>query len=263
MELCALSSGSRGNATLIRDGNNALLVDNGLSLSALIGRMESRDIDPRDVKGILVTHEHIDHIKGIFSFAKKFDTPIFLSEYIADGIIERAESGGLDIREIDETGFSFAGFDIEPFRVPHDALYTVGYRVSKGKESVGVATDIGVMTDNILKSLSPCNLVMLESNHDTDMLMNGRYPYKLKIRIRSDKGHLSNNECADTLLKLRERGVKKFILAHLSEDNNSPEIAFDAVKSVFDSERLVEGKDYITHVASQHTASKIVSCKEQ
>lgn len=263
MELCALSSGSRGNATLIRDGNNALLIDNGLSLSTLIGRMESRDIDPRDVKGILVTHEHTDHIKGIFSFAKKFDTPIYLSEYIADSITERGESVGLNIMEIDETGFSFSGFDIEPFRVPHDALYTVGYRISKGKESVGVATDIGVMTDNILKNLSQCNLVMLESNHDKDMLMGGRYPYVLKMRIKSNKGHLSNDECADTLLKLRESGVKKFVLAHLSEDNNSPEIAFDTVKRLFDGEKLVEGKDYITHVASQHTAGKIISCKEQ
>ncbi len=261
MELCALSSGSRGNATLIKDGEDALIIDNGLSVNTLVERMEERDLTPSSVKAILVTHEHTDHIKGIFGFARRFNTPIFISEYISAGITERAECAGLDVRTINEAGFSFAGFDIEPFRVPHDALYTVGYRISKGRESVGVATDVGVMTDNIVKHLSSCDLVMLESNHDTDMLMQGRYPYMLKMRIRSDKGHLSNGECADTLLKLRESGVRKFMLAHLSEDNNSPEVAFDAVKSVFDKEKLIEGRDYITHVASQHTASKIISCK--
>ena len=245
MELCALSSGSRGNATLIKDGEDALIIDNGLSVNTLVERMEERDLTPSSVKAILVTHEHTDHIKGIFGFARRFNTPIFISEYIGAGITERAECAGLDVRTINEAGFSFAGFDIEPFRVPHDALYTVGYRISKGRESVGVATDVGVMTDNIVKHLSSCDLVMLESNHDTDMLMQGRYPYMLKMRIRSDKGHLSNGECADTLLKLRESGVRKFMLAHLSEDNNSPEVAFDAVKSVFDKEKLIEGRDYI------------------
>jgi len=261
MELCALSSGSRGNATLIKDGEDALIIDNGLSVNTLVERMEERDLTPSSVKAILVTHEHTDHIKGIFGFARRFNTPIFISEYIGAGITERGECAGLDVRTINEAGFSFAGFDIEPFRDPHDALYTVGYRISKGRESVGVATDVGVMTDNIVKHLSSCDLVILESNHDTDMLMQGRYPYMLKMRIRSDKGHLSNGECADTLLKLRESGVRKFMLAHLSEDNNSPEVAFDAVKSVFDKEKLIEGRDYITHVASQHTASKIISCK--
>ena len=216
MELCALSSGSRGNATLIKDGEDALIIDNGLSVNTLVERMEERDLTPSSVKAILVTHEHTDHIKGIFGFARRFNTPIFISEYIGAGITERAECAGLDVRTINEAGFSFAGFDIEPFRVPHDALYTVGYRISKGRESVGVATDVGVMTDNIVKHLSSCDLVMLESNHDTDMLMQGRYPYMLKMRIRSDKGHLSNGECADTLLKLRESGVRKFMLAHLS-----------------------------------------------
>ena len=179
MELCALSSGSRGNATLIKDGEDALIIDNGLSVNTLVERMEERDLTPSSVKAILVTHEHTDHIKGIFGFARRFNTPIFISEYIGAGITERAECAGLDVRTINEAGFSFAGFDIEPFRVPHDALYTVGYRISKGRESVGVATDVGVMTDNIVKHLSSCDLVMLESNHDTDMLMQGRYPYML------------------------------------------------------------------------------------
>ena len=261
MKICTLSSGSKGNATFVHDGTKALLVDNGLTLAMLKDRLEARDLDISDIKAILVTHEHIDHIKGVATVARALKVPVYAPEACIDAIIAKSGKRSIDIHPISECGNDIAGLEVEAFRVPHDAIYTVGYTICDGDSKVGIATDLGTVNESIFSHLASCNTVLLEANHDREMLLSGSYPFALKKRIDSVNGHLSNEHSAKTIVRLFERGVNKFILGHLSEDNNSPEIAFDRVATEFEDKRLIMGADYTLDVAMQRTAGKIITVK--
>ena len=261
MKICALSSGSKGNATIVESEGKALLVDDGITMKLLRERLGARDMSLNDIDAILITHEHSDHIKGVATLAHHLNIPVYAPEACIDTIISKSQGKAIDIRPISETGNEICGLDVESFRVPHDAIYTVGYTIADGRERVGISTDLGEVTPSALRHLSTCNVVMLESNHDRDMLLGGSYPYPLKMRIDSTNGHLSNDSSATAIASLYEKGVTRFVLAHLSEDNNTPEIAFDRVCREFERERLVMGYDYTLDIASAYSATKIINCK--
>lgn len=225
-ELCALYSGSTGNSYFIGSKTNGILVDIGRSAKQTTNILNRCSIDPLAISGILITHEHTDHVNGLRVFASRYHIPVFSSA----GTLGALESmgilnGSFPAYTIEDT-LQLAGMEISAFRTPHDCAESYGYRIrtADGK-IVTVATDLGYITPEIEENLLGADLTVLESNHDIGMLRTGPYPYSLKRRILSDCGHLSNVACAEMLPTLFERGTKRFVLAHLSRENNTPDIA--------------------------------------
>lgn len=225
-ELCALYSGSTGNSYFIGSKTAGILVDIGRSARQTTNILKRCGVDPLAITGILITHEHSDHINGLRVFASRHNIPVFASK----GTLEALESmkilnGSFPAYTIDGT-LKLGDLEINAFRTPHDCAESYGYRIQTADNKVvTVATDIGYVTPEIEENLKGSDFAVVESNHDIGMLQTGPYPYSLKRRILSDCGHLSNTACAQLLPTLFESGTKRFMLAHLSRENNTPEIA--------------------------------------
>ncbi|MCX5871684.1 MAG: MBL fold metallo-hydrolase [Deltaproteobacteria bacterium] len=225
IKITPLASGSSGNSFLIRNRDASILIDAGLSGKQIVERLDNVGMDPGSLKGILVSHAHVDHVKGVGVLSRKFKIPVFINNKTFK-VAEKA-LGKLHRRETFETGraFDFAGFRIHPFSVPHDCADPVGFRISNGSASLGIATDLGVATGLVANLLTGLNAVVLESNHDPVMLRDGPYPWELKQRIRSRLGHLSNEQSAELLERIVSDELRVIILAHMSETNNTEELA--------------------------------------
>lgn len=223
----SLVSGSSGNSTFVSDGKTNILIDCGMSGKALEKSLESIGERACEISALLVTHEHIDHIKGAGIISRKYNIPI----YATAGTHSAMEIGKIrdENRLIADGEFEIGSIGIKPFPIPHDAAQPVGYNLFAGGEKLSVATDIGHMTDEILDSILRSDRVLLEANHDVEMLKLGAYPYPLKQRILGDNGHLSNDTAAETALKLAENGTRSIMLGHLSNENNYPQIAYNTV----------------------------------
>ena len=235
LTLCALASGSRGNAIYLAAGRNALLIDAGLSGREIERRLQRQHLDPHDLKAILVTHEHSDHIRGVGILARRFDLPVYMTAptyQAAQGVI-----GHLPACHYFQPGtdFSLADFHIHPFALSHDAADPVGFTFSCNGSRIGMATDLGVVTGLVEERLKCCDLLLIEANHDTAMLAAGPYPWHLKQRIRSRSGHLSNVETGELLRKLAHPKLRQIILGHLSDANNSPQMAHQTVQRALSS----------------------------
>ncbi|MBQ5991577.1 MAG: MBL fold metallo-hydrolase [Clostridia bacterium] len=236
MKLCPLCSGSSGNATYIEAGNARLLIDAGLSCKRITELLERVGVDARTLSAILITHEHIDHVRGVNILSKKYDIPVYANAdtwSVLKAPLRDVAAKNVCVFESDRD-FYLAGARILPFSVPHDAVHCVGFTVSAQGHKVGVCTDLGHVDARILSILSGCDLLLFEANHDVDMLMAGSYPYLLKKRILSGNGHMNNDDCGRALVKLHETGVKNVILGHLSQENNYPALAMIAVRSVLE-----------------------------
>ena len=236
MKLCPLCSGSSGNATYIEAGNARLLIDAGLSCKRITELLERVGVDPRTLSAILITHEHIDHVRGVNILSKKYDIPVYANAdtwSVLKAPLRDVAAKNVCVFESDRD-FYLAGARILPFSVPHDAVHCVGFTVSAQGHKVGVCTNLGHVDARILSILSGCDLLLFEANHDVDMLMAGSYPYLLKKRILSGNGHMNNDDCGRALVKLHETGVKNVILGHLSQENNYPALAMIAVRSVLE-----------------------------
>lgn len=233
-----LYSGSSGNSTLISDGKTTLLIDAGKSARSLCAALTSVGSGIDKIDAIFITHEHSDHVSALEILAKKHRIPIHITEGSAKKFDRQPDSPVHSSMVRHDTCFceKVGDITVSSFRTPHDSNMSVGYRIEledeDGKHVLGVATDIGYVTEDIRNGLCGCEAVVLESNHDIDMLDEGPYPYYLKQRIRSNKGHLSNRDSACFAGQLATGGTKGFILAHLSRENNHPDIAFDEINSV-------------------------------
>lgn len=258
-EICTLASGSKGNCTYIKSGNTSIVIDEGLTVKELSVRAATRGIDLADVSAVLVTHEHTDHVKGVNQFSKEFGAKVYMPLTCFETMRSRGETV-LNYEHVDgfETGFDIGDIRVEPFRLPHDARYTVGYRLSDGKNDIAIATDLGFVSDHTLSRLCGCKAVIVESNHDKLMLEKGRYPYPLKVRIASKNGHLSNADSAAIASQLVAGGAERILLAHLSEDNNTPELAFEATKEQLDKHGIREGTDVVLDIAYQYRPSEMI-----
>lgn len=249
VKIFPLYSGSGGNCTLVQSDNANLLVDVGLGCRATLSALKMYNLSLSDITAIVVTHEHSDHIGGISSFVSHSPVPVYAPVAIADLVAKRATycdvSGIADATEI-------ADLRIERYECSHDAAACYGYRFSDGTNSVATVTDTGCVTTGLVDFLAPCDRIQLESNHDVDMLKSGPYPYPLKRRILSDFGHLSNDQATQVLSDLVGSNVKSVILAHLSEHNNTAELAFNNVVNMYADKGLVEGRDISVYVAKQH-----------
>lgn len=230
MKITPLASGSSGNSFLVQANGSALLVDAGLSGKRMVERLETVGMDPCALAGILISHGHSDHIKGAGVLSRKFKLPVLMNRGTCG--VATTGLGKLHRLEVFETGriFQFAGFRIHPFSVPHDCVDPVGFRISVGTARLGIATDLGAATGLVQTVLAGLQVLILESNHDPEMLRDGPYPWELKQRVRSRLGHLSNQESAKLLQRVVSDELKAVILAHMSETNNRIDLALDCAR---------------------------------
>lgn len=248
LSIAPLFSGSKGNCILVGTEGTKVLVDAGHSCAKIEAELGKTGASFGEVKGILVTHEHSDHIAGVGAVSRKYDIPVYANEETWHEIaLKQGEFASRNIRVIDEDDFYIGELCVQPFEVSHDAVHPFGYSVSHAGKKVCVLTDLGWASDNVLEHARGANIVLLESNHDVKKLQNGPYPYPLKQRILSPHGHLSNDAAAEAALKLAFSGVRGILLGHLSEQNNEYELARDTVCAYLEKNGVVVGR----HVAVQ------------
>lgn len=248
MRFSSIGSGSAGNGLVVEQTSTRLLLDCGFGLRDAEQRLARIHLTPDQLTGILITHEHEDHAGGVFKLAKKYRIPVWLTHGTLKMIDKLLPSEPLDLRIIDShSTFNINEIEITPFPVPHDAREPVQYVFSNGDKKLGVLTDTGCATPHIQAMLSRCHGLVLECNHDIDMLMNGSYPQSLKQRVSGRLGHLDNSTAAGILSNLDNSQLKHIVAAHLSEKNNKPELVIDALSGVLNCQR-----DWI-EIASQET----------
>jgi phosphoribosyl 1,2-cyclic phosphodiesterase len=222
MRFASLGSGSEGNALLVEVGQTRVLIDCGFAVRDTVARLARLGVAPESISAILVTHEHSDHIGGVAAFATRFRTPVWLTfgtlAMVGDRFSQLDAVYGFDSHD----AFCIGSIDVRPFPVPHDAREPVQFVVGDGEHRLGVLTDIGMTTRHVEASLSGCDALVLECNHDVEMLAGGDYPWSLKQRISSRVGHLENDASAALLAALDNSRLKHVIAAHLSQQNNTP-----------------------------------------
>lgn len=222
MRIIILASGSGGNCCYVGEGRRGILIDTGISRRRILTGLKSFNIDPAGIAGIFITHEHADHMRGLEMLCKYEKYPVYASAGTIDRLSGRLPKA--DFRSLFlETRVN--GFGIYALPIPHDAEEPLGFAIEYNSCRLLVATDMGYVTGRVLNEISRCNGLIFESNHDTEMLINGPYPEDLKRRILSRWGHLSNTQCAAALKEAAGSGLKFVVLAHLSKENNLPEIA--------------------------------------
>lgn len=249
--LCPLFSGSRGNSIYIESNNSGILIDAGRSAKQIEKCLFENNIDIKNIRGIFLTHEHSDHVSAVRVLASRYNIKVFASSGTMNAI-EKAGilNGKFPFEIINSSGIEFFDMFIKPFRTPHDSLESTGYIVetSDNKKAV-IATDIGYMSESVKESILGADVVVIESNHDVKMLENGPYPYFLKKRILSNIGHLSNESCADMLPFFVQNGTTKFMLAHLSQENNMPDLAYQTAICNLTTHKMKENIDFSLDVA--------------
>jgi phosphoribosyl 1,2-cyclic phosphodiesterase len=231
MRFAVLGSGSGGNSTVVECDGKYLLVDAGLSAKQLTLRLEKLGVDPEELTGILITHEHGDHVRGLDVFLSKWQVPVLASIMTGRVVQENLRHRAKWVSFESGQNFSWEGFDFTTFGLPHDAVEPVGYVIGKGERRVGVATDLGHVDAQVLKALRGVEGLVLEANYEWKMLeADTKRPFSTKQRISSQHGHLSNDQASDLIAQLAPEGLKRVILGHLSSDCNCPKVAVECVR---------------------------------
>ncbi|GHU99424.1 MBL fold metallo-hydrolase [Clostridia bacterium] len=254
LSICSIASGSRGNCILVKGADTALLIDVGVPLEYLVKALESLNISPAQIDGVLITHEHGDHTNGLPAFCRRFPAPVYVYEQAAAGVKKRLRKETFDFRCVvfSDGDFFIKGLGVSPIVLPHDVPCT-GYSIWDREEKISVVTDLGTMPTRVLQSVADSGVLMIESNHDPDLLRaSSKYPPVLKRRILSSHGHLSNADCAEAVVRLYAAGrLKRVILAHLSLENNYPDLALSTLRAAFQRAGLrIEGLE--VSVAEQY-----------
>ena len=264
MRLCSIASGSSGNCIYVGSENAHLLVDAGISGKRITQGLNSLELTGEDIDGILITHEHSDHIQGLGVIARKYHIPIYATGGTVDAMSRMKSLGRMpegilhEIREDDP--FEIKDMTINPFTIPHDAAQPVGYRLECGTQAVGIATDLGKYNDYIIGHLQNLDALLLEANHDIRMLQVGKYPYYLKQRILGDRGHLSNENAGRLLCRLLHDNLKAVFLGHLSRENNYEELAYETVCSeVTLGDNPYKSRDFRIQVAKRDCISDVIT----
>ncbi len=250
----SLLSSSSGNATFVTDDHISILIDCGASGSYIETCLARLGKSGSDLSGIFLTHAHSDHIASAGILSRKFDLPLYATEgTFAHGArqigVIKEENKRVIVPGED---IVFDGFIVHAFTIPHDAEGSVSYTVADRESKFGIATDSGHVSEEILANLTGCDTVIVESNHDVDMLQNGPYPYPLKRRILGENGHLSNALCGNLCVKLARTGTKAFWLGHLSDHNNLPELAYACVKQALSENGFSVGGDVALNVIPKY-----------
>lgn len=265
MYFCPLYSGSSGNALFAQYGSTRLLIDAGKSGRMINDALNFIGVDPKTLNGLLITHEHSDHIAGAGILSRRYDLPIYATEGTWLGMEKKLgeiKPGLRRVIRLDED-FYIGDMGIEPFSTPHDAMEPVGFRLWGGQLSISTATDLGHFPKRILERIAGSNLVLLESNHDPDMVYaNEHYSERLKSRILGNRGHLSNQACAQALLQLVNTGVHDIILGHLSGENNRPDLALHTSEAAAELEGIRLGEDLCIDLAWRDRVGSVYTIGE-
>lgn len=262
LKISTLASGSSGNSIYIESPEQKILIDAGLSGKEINRRLEEIGRQVEEIDFILVTHEHSDHLHGVGVLARRCDIPI----YATGGTWAKAEPkiGSIKARqqkEIKKEEFVVGDCKIRPFAINHDAQEPVGYTIKSSSAQIAVATDMGEITSEVKEEVTGSDLVVLESNHDLEMLKIGPYPWHLKKRVMGEEGHLSNDDAAAFAVELAQNSVQRILLAHLSQDNNVPELAFLTIKNMLVAAGIELGSDLELSFAHQDEVSPLYTIK--
>ena len=255
LNVFTLASSSKGNAVWIKNGSDEILIDAGISMKRICTALSSLGSDLSNIKAIFVTHEHLDHVSALPVISKKYGIPIHIAERSGHELLSCVKYAPVQPNMVMHTPvFSeqVGSLSVTSFVTPHDSVCSVGFVVRTEEHSMALATDMGHITNDVENSLLGVENVILESNHDRNMLLCGSYPYELKRRILSDSGHLSNDDAAAFCGKLAASGTKRILLAHLSPENNLPEIALAC------SAEAVDGTETSVAVASMSMPTELV-----
>ena len=251
---CSLYSGSSGNCFFVQSETTNLIIDAGVSLKKISTALEEIDVNAEKINGILVTHDHIDHTRGLANLSNKYNIPVYANlktwKAISD-IANKIPEENKKIFNISES-FSIGDIKILPFRTPHDAADPCGFNLYNSGKKISIATDIGYVSEELLNNLKNSSSILLEANYDPELLKYSKYPYLLKQRIASNTGHLSNYSAVKTLVELYDSGLKNALLIHLSKENNFPELVYETAKS-----ETIDCKNLSIDVAPRDKPSKL------
>ena len=257
LTLTTLASGSSGNCALLSDGETHVLIDAGISCRRICTALRGLGVEPADLAGVLITHEHTDHIAGVATLTKQLRVPVYTSPGTGRQLCYRIAALEDLLRPVSPgTAFSLGGLDIETFPTLHDAAEPMGFAVSSGGRKAAVVTDLGYVTPEVLKGIRGADLLVCEANHDVEWLQSGPYPYYLKARILGDRGHLSNEAGAELAWTAVEGGARTVVLAHLSHENNTPQRAHEVVRALLERRGAAVGRDVILEVAPRSEAGR-------
>lgn len=257
---CTLFSGSSGNVVYLGTDQGAVLIDCGMSGRQVLDALSAAGLNPSNIRALLITHEHSDHVKGAGIISRRLNLPIYATEGTWAGMESSLGELSPSHRVVIEAGESFFLNDLEvaPFSIPHDANDPVGYRIYLHGLSVAIATDLGYFSTAVRDAVTGADLVLLESNHDPELLkQNPHYPQRLKTRILGKKGHLSNMSGAEAAVHLAENGTRHLLLGHLSSENNTPDLAYRTTHAALSDAGAEVGRDVTLHVAARYRASHL------
>jgi phosphoribosyl 1,2-cyclic phosphodiesterase len=249
--VCPLASGSRGNCLFVSCNHFSFLIDAGLSGVEVKRRLNAVKLEPESLNAIIITHEHSDHVKGAGVLNRRYNIPVYITKKTWKACSNLGEINDLRFFECGKS-FKINQIKINPFSISHDAADPVGLTLEYNSHKLGVATDLGIATTLVKDHLNNSTVLYLESNHDPDMLINGPYPWHLKQRIKGRTGHLSNMDAKDLIQALKIQDLQHVILAHLSEENNCPQTAYEEVL------KGLNGSDVTLHVASPDKPGKLI-----
>jgi len=264
MRLCSIASGSNGNCIYVGSDNTHILVDIGLSGKKAVAGLEGLDLSPNDIDAILITHEHIDHVAGLGVLSRKYGIPIYATLGTVEALGRIKSIGNIDAGLFNlvapDIPFNIKDLNISPIHISHDAADPVGYKIGNNGKNIGIVTDLGYYNDYIVDYLKGSDAVLLEANHDVNMLQVGPYPYPLKQRILGDKGHLSNENCGKLLSSILHDDMKQVVLGHLSHENNLPELAYETVRvEVTLGDNPYKADDFPIMVAKRGEPSPVIN----
>jgi phosphoribosyl 1,2-cyclic phosphodiesterase len=263
LNFCSLSSGSSGNCYYFGNEFNGILIDAGIPAGTIRKFLKNNGISMETIMGVLVTHNHTDHIRGLELLTRKNNLPVFTTNKIWKSVVPRIKNAsGITAHEITlNQKFHLTGFDIEAFPVSHDAPETIGFHICSGDLKITIATDLGHICETSTPYMEAANLLVIESNYDEKMLMDGAYPHFLKARILSDHGHLGNHQCAAFLADIVGENLHHICLAHLSSKNNTPYLALQTLQQTFEKKGIgLNGHPQIS-VLNRHMPSELIRLK--
>lgn len=256
MKFCSLYSGSSGNSIFVASENAKILIDAGLPGKSIESALKAIGEEPKNLNGIFITHEHSDHIKGVGVISRKYDVPVFANEATWRSMEPMIGSvKPHNIKLIQNGEIDFGDLEIYNYKLPHDAAAPSSYTVTHKGKKIGVATDLGHFSDEVMEALRGSDILLIESNHDEEMLKFGPYPYTLKRRILSNVGHVSNEACGEAVVKLLDGNFKNIILGHLSNTNNYPELAYQTVYNILTENGVKLDSDVSLTVAKRGVPS--------
>ena len=260
VKFCPLVSGSSGNSTYICNGDTHILIDAGVSCKQIVEHIRQIGVEPEDIDAVFITHEHIDHIKGAGVLSRKYNIPVYATPGTWQGIGKQVgDFAPENVRYVYPDSMMVLGdLCVKPFAIPHDTIEPVAYCVFTESRKLTVATDIGWATPKVKENIYDSDVLLLESNHDLDMLKHGSYPWPLKQRIMGDRGHLSNVSAGEALGEIMSGRLKYVFLGHLSNENNEPHLAYETVDRILEDNNIKVGKHLDLDMASRYSNSRMI-----